>query len=69
MRGGSYMHMHMHMHMYHMYEGFIHMLASRFVWRPVTAFLPMVLQPAGSVTEVRAVQFWKDLGKEGDGLG
>ena len=48
---------------------YMHMLASRFVWRPVTAFLPMLLQPAGSVTEVRAVQFWKDLGKEGDGLG
>ena len=45
------------------------MLGSRFEWRPVTAFLPMVLQPAGSVTEVKAVQFWKDLGKGGYGLG
>ena len=32
-----------------------------FEWRRVTAFLPMVLQAGGRVTEVRAVQSWKDL--------
>ena len=38
-------------------------LGTRFEWRPVTAFLPMVVQSAGRVRQVRAVQSWKDLAR------